>query len=221
MASSYSPLFPFPAGATKRKAYFAFHYDDIMRVNNVRNIWKIDHPDALHMRSFYDSSLWESRQLEGPDALKRLIREGVGYTSAVCVLVGSATWGRRWVRYEIARAVVDKRGLLGVHINNINHHVTRSVHPLGENPLDYLGVGKVQEGLYLSPRYYIFEKVVGTWVRYTDYTDPVSLPPYLGDPSPGYVMPLSTAVPLYDFVYNEGHKNIGTWIDWAASAVGR
>ena len=96
----------------KRKVYFSFHFDDIMRVNNVRNAWKIDHPDAPAMRSFYDSSLWESRQLDSPDSIKNLVRDGVGHTSAVCVLVGSNTWSRRWVRYEIARAVIDGRGLL-------------------------------------------------------------------------------------------------------------
>ena len=58
----------------KRKAFFSFHYDDIMRVNVVRNAWKIDHPDNALMRSFQDSSLWESRKLEGDDAVKRLIR---------------------------------------------------------------------------------------------------------------------------------------------------
>ena len=54
---------------TKRRAYFAFHFDDIMRVNNVRNAWKIDHPDNALYRSFQDISLWERRQLEGADAL--------------------------------------------------------------------------------------------------------------------------------------------------------
>ena len=128
MAGVNDPFNPFPsypsslremleaaAKPQKRKAYFAFHFTDIMRVNNVRNAWKIDHPDAAGMRSFYDSSLWESRKLEGPESVKRLIREGVEYTSAVCVLVGSETWSRQWVRYEIARAVIDDRGLLAVH----------------------------------------------------------------------------------------------------------
>ena len=59
--------------ATKRKVFFSFHYDDIMRVNNVRNAWKIDHPDNALMRSFYDSSLWESRKTEGDKSVKRLI----------------------------------------------------------------------------------------------------------------------------------------------------
>jgi hypothetical protein len=118
-----SSLAPFKA-AVKRKAFFSFHYDDIMRVNVVRNAWKIDHPDNALMRSFQDSSLWESRKLEGDDAVKRLIREGVEYTSAVCVLIGTETWLRRWVKYEIARAVIDGRGLLAVHLNSIRHHHT-------------------------------------------------------------------------------------------------
>jgi hypothetical protein len=48
----------------KRKAYFAFHFDDIMRVNNVRNAWKITHPDNALNRSFYDSSLWKVKSLK-------------------------------------------------------------------------------------------------------------------------------------------------------------
>src|SRR5580693_5388677 len=95
-----------PPPAVKRKAYFAFHFDDIMRVNNVRNAWKITHPDAAIHRSFYDSSLWESKKSEGDEAIKRLIREGVEYASAVCVLVGTETWSRRWVKYEMARSVI-------------------------------------------------------------------------------------------------------------------
>src|ERR1700683_1813608 len=108
---------PRPAPTKKRKVFFSFHFDDVMRVNVVRNAWKITHPDNALMRSFYDSSLWESRRLEAPESLKRLIREGVDYTSAVCVLIGSETWVRRWVRYEIARAIIDERGLLGVRLN--------------------------------------------------------------------------------------------------------
>jgi MTH538 TIR-like domain (DUF1863) len=152
------PVAPLRA-AVKRKAFFSFHYDDIMRVNVVRNAWKIDHPDNALMRSFQDSSLWESRKLEGDDAVKRLIREGVEYTSAVCVLIGTETWLRRWVKYEIARAVIDGRGLLAVHLNSIRHHHTQTPHTRGYNPLDFMAVGKVQPGVLSTPKYYLFEKL--------------------------------------------------------------
>ncbi len=130
------------APETKRKAFFSFHFEDIMRVNNVRNAWKIGDPESSSIRSFYDSSLWGNRKLSGPEAIKSLIRAGVVYTSAVCVLAGSLTWNRRWVRYEIARAIIDSRGLLTVHINNINHHQTKGPHPVGPNPLLHMGVAR-------------------------------------------------------------------------------
>lgn len=44
----------------KRRAFFSFNFEDVMRVNAVRNAWKITHPDSAFMRSFEDSSLWES-----------------------------------------------------------------------------------------------------------------------------------------------------------------
>src|SRR6516162_5702851 len=34
------------------------------------------------------------------ESIKKLITDGVKCTSAVCVLIGTETWGQRWVRYE-------------------------------------------------------------------------------------------------------------------------
>jgi MTH538 TIR-like domain (DUF1863) len=229
LAPSPSPS-PSLKPAVKRRAFFSFHYDDIMRVNVVRNAWKIDHRDNALMRSFQDSSLWESRKLEGDEAIKRLIREGVEYTSAVCVLIGTDTWVRRWVRYEMARAIVDGRGLLGVHLNSIRHHTTMTPHTRGYNPLDYMAVGKVQDNALQPPRYYLFEKLAAPngfgghewqWHRYSEYTLAVSLPPWLQDPAAGYVTPLSRNASIYDYITDKGHQNIGGWIDRAAQSAGR
>lgn len=218
---NFHPSRSFGAPVVKRKVFFSFHFADIMRVNNVRNAWKIDHPDAPNARSFYDSSLWESRKLEGDEALKRLIREGQEYTSAVCVLIGTDTWSREWVLYEIARSVIDNRGLLGVHINGINHHQRLRPDPLGASPFAVLGIEKYQPNALSIPLYYLSIRTSSGWQRYAKHTTSVALPRYLADPSPGYVMPLSTAVPVYDFVAGNGHKNIGAWVDAAAQAVGR
>jgi len=220
MAANY----PFPSPfveVKKRRAFFSFHYDDIMRVNNVRNAWKIDHPDTPAMRSFYDSSLWESRKLEGPDALKRLIREGVQNTSAICVLIGSETWSREWVRYEIARAIIDNRGLLGVHINGLKHHATGCPHPNGQNPFDHIGLCRQDNAYPGTSQYFLYEHNGSGWYPYTHYTQAVSLPAYLTPPSPGYIRQLSSSVPTYEFALQEGHRNIGAWIDAAAQRVGR
>lgn len=228
MANSYSSTLLGGAGApVKRKAYFAFHFDDVMRVNNVRNAWKITHPDSLLMRSFQDSSLWESKKLQGDDALKTLIRDGVQYTSAVCVLVGTETWSRRWVKYEIARSVVDGRGLLAVHINSLNHHQRRVPDALGYNPLHLLGIYKNQQNqFYIYEKKFILTNALTNqgewqWHPYSDYTQSVSLPRYLAAPDAGYIRPLSAGTAEHNYVLNDGHKNIGGWIDRAAQAVGR
>jgi hypothetical protein len=127
----------------------------------------------------------------------------------------------------MARAVIDGRGLLAVHLNNIKHHQNQCTHPLGLNPLAMLGVGRARLDPFSAPRYYLFEFVRSVvtgaygWHRYQDYTDPVKLPPWLIDPQPGYVTPLSYNASAYDYITNDGHKNIGAWIDRAAQSVGR
>jgi MTH538 TIR-like domain (DUF1863) len=196
----------------------------------VRNSWKITHPDSANNRSFYDSSLWESRKITNDEALKRLIRAGVRYTSAVCVLVGTNTWDRRWVRYEIARAIIDGRGLLTVHLNNINHHQTKGPHPLGHNPLAFMGIAKLQRDARLPPRYYLYEKrlvqngygqLTEEWNPYSDHTDPVKKPAWLTDTSVDHVVPLSVDAAEYDYELDHGNRNIGSWIDKAAKQAGR
>ncbi len=218
------------APETKRKAFFSFHFDDIMRVNNVRNAWKINHPDSSLNRSFYDSSLWEARKLVGPAGIKQLIRSGVLRTSAVCILAGSMTWDRRWVRYEIARAIIDGRGLLTVHLNGINHHQTKGPDPRGRNPLAHMGIAKLQPNKHLPPQYYLCEMnlvpdgyggAIEEWSRYSDYTLPVKKPAWLTDPSVNEVIPLSVDAAEYDYEQDHGHRNIGSWIDLAAKQAGR
>ena len=218
------------APETKRKVFFSFHFDDVMRVNNVRNTWKINHPDSSSNRSFYDSSLWEDRKLVSPDGIKQLVRLGVLSTSAVCVLAGSMTWDRRWVKYEIARAIVDGRGLLTVHLNSINHHQTKGTDPVGLNPLAYMGVAKLQPNTRLPAQYYLYEMklvpdgyggVIEQWSRYRDYTLSVKKPAWLTDPNVDYVMPLSVDAAEYDYELDHGHRNIGSWIDKAARQAGR
>jgi Thoeris protein ThsB, TIR-like domain len=229
------PLAPPPkpkpvAPDTVRRAFFSFHHDDIMRVNNVRQAWKIDHPDSAENRSFRDSSLWEARKLESPDAIKNVIRAGVLYTSAVCVLIGTMTWERQWVRYEIARAVIDGRGLLAVNLNNLPHHRTKTVHPRGLNPLAHMGIAKLQHGPLAVAEYFLCEMwfesdgrggQVENWALYKDYALAVKKPAWLRDPDIGYVTPLSADAAEYDYVLDNGHRNIGSWIDKAAKQAGR
>ena len=196
-----------------------------MRVNNVRKTWCIHHPDSSAMRSFYDRSIWEKSKAREPEALKNLMRVAVVNSSAVCVLIGTNTWKGRWVKYEIARAVADKRGLLAVHINGLNHIDRQAPDPHGYNPLHCMGVYHSN-----GDHYYIYENVVEVdaqtgqlrwaWRPYEDFKDPVELPRYIPSIEPGFVMPLSRHTSVNDFA-SAGHKDVGFWIDEAAVKAGR
>ncbi|WP_316225176.1 MULTISPECIES: TIR domain-containing protein [unclassified Bradyrhizobium] len=225
-----SPAPTYAPASIKRKGFFSFHYADIIRVNNVRNAWKINAPGREDKRQFFDRSLWESVQRKNPDGLKNLIRGGMAHASVVCVLVGTETWARPWVRYEIARSVIDKKGLLAVHLNGLRHHQRLTADARGENPLDFMAVGSPKQGLhYLYER--VWHQVVRNgqltwdwrWEKYSKYSSPVPLPKYIqaNPPRVGHVVPLSEVTAIYDYVAEEGHKNIGAWIDKAALRAGR
>ena len=201
---------------TRRKAFFSFHFDDVMRVNVVRNAFKIYYPQNTILPTFYDSSLWEARKLESDDSLKNLIRGGVECTSVVCVLIGTSTWTRRWVKYEIARSVIDEKGLVGIHINGVNHHQTKLPHIRGLNPISQMAVGKMVDGTFR-----LFEKTPRGWERYKDYLASIKLPSYLVEPQVGYVTALNFGTREYDFTLQNGHINIGGWLDMAATDAGR
>ena len=223
-------VFPPPPAAIpqiKRKVYFAFTFSDILRVNNVRQIGKIGPRESRNARTFYDRSIWERRSIRNDEGLKNLMRNGVKHSSAVCVLIGTDTWDSRWVKYEIARAVIDGRGLFSVHINSLNHNARRVPDPWGYNPLRSMGVYKD-----LSGRFFIWEKHVviknvetgelgWEWRAYEDYTDPVPLPRYITNIPFQHIMALSAVTREYDFIANEGAKNLGFWIDAAAVSAGR
>ncbi|MBC6402288.1 MAG: TIR domain-containing protein [Hyphomonadaceae bacterium] len=102
----------------KRRVFFSFHYqDDVRRVNRIRNSWRYNHESTRESEGFFDAGIWETSRRTGPDSLKNLIREGIKNTSVTCVLAGARTYGRRWVRYELARSVIKGNGLLAVKIH--------------------------------------------------------------------------------------------------------
>ena len=214
-------------GAVNRKVYFAFDFDDLMRVNNVRQVGKVGPREQKGPWSFSDRSIWERRDIKNEENLKNLMRQAVRFSSVVCVLTGTKTWQSRWVKYEIARSVVDERGLLAIHLNGINHHQHKTPDQRGASPLHFMGVYTAPNG-----NFFLYEKhVIVTdqarsqlgfeWHPYADFTDPVPLPRYMTMPAVGTVMPLAVYTREYDMVVHDGYANMGAWFDAAAVAVGR
>lgn len=180
---------------------------------NVRKSWVVT--DDREDRGFFDSSVFEATKRESEDALKKFLREGLANTSVTCVLTGSQTWQRRWVKYEIARSVIKGNGLLNVHIHKLKNQDQKTA-TKGADPLSGVGLYKANGKVLLA------EWKGGKWVQYGDYKSPIPetdlwFPP----PTSENVVPLSTHYMSYDFVGNSGRTNIGEWIEQAAQAAGR
>src|SRR5438105_4690502 len=151
-----------------RRVFFSFHYEDVItfRANVVR---KHDVTKEVGEAGFFDTSLWEATKLQGKPALKRLINSGLEQTSVTCVLIGTETWKRPWVRYEILKSYERGNALLGIHINSINDR-NKQTFPQGLNPFDYLGFYIDEYGKRPS-----YQELNGTnWNHYEDLVPAVT-----------------------------------------------
>lgn len=188
-----------------KRVYFAFHYQDVIdfRANVVR---KHNFTKGVESAGYFDASIWEESKKKGDLALKRLINSELEYTSVTAVLIGSQTYARRWVRYEIMKSVERGNVVLGVHINNVPDK-NRQTKPLGSNPLDYLGLLISDDGKKGSPTVWDGQK----WIFNSD------LNPFEIDEQPvekrGKNFQLSHWFRTYDWVTDDGYHNFSNWIE--------
>lgn len=198
-----------------RRTFFSFHYTpDVWRAWNVRNCWVVK-PEDQASSGFFDSSVFEASKKESDDSLKAFLRNGVKNTSVTCVLTGTDTWNRRWVRYEIARSLIKGNGLLTVYIHGVKDKDGK-VAAKGADPLAQLGVYRTEKGIYLA------EWKGGKWIKYDDYT--LAIPEsdlWFTAPGDNNVVQLSNHCLSYDFTAQNGRQNIGGWIETAAGLAGR
>jgi len=204
------------AAIQKRRVFFSFHYQhDIWRANQVRNSWRYNKNNSRIAEGFYDGSIWETAQRTSDTSLKQLIRDGIKNTSVTCILAGSNTAYRRWVRYEIARSVIKQNGLLTVKIHNLKNYKGQYSME-GTDPLSVMGVYKVGfEDFRLA------ELRNSAWVQYQDYTQSVSLPSNWIKPTSRDVIALNQYADCYYYVQGYGSSNFASWVRNAALAVGR
>ncbi len=190
-----------------KRVFFSFHYDDVktFRANVVRN-HGITKP-TVEEAGFFDASIWEDAKRHGDAAVKRLINSNLDNTTVTCALIGSETWRRRWVRYEILKSYDRSNLLFGVHINSVPDK-NRQTFPQGRTPFDYLGFIVSNDGR--SHTYYEHDGVV--WKKYEDLP-PKGMNYNKQHWSTGFK--LSTWVPCYDWVPGNGYENFSAWVDSA------
>lgn len=187
-----------------RRVFFAFHYKDVVefRANAVRNHNIVKQEDA----EYFDASLWEEEKKSGEAAVKRMVNAAVERTTVTAVLIGSETWTRRWVRYEIMKSLNRGNLLLGIHINSIRGKdgLTK---PNGPNPFEYLGYRFSEDGRSVT----LWEWNGREWVTYADLAGW-----NFGEAKPaqsrGQFYQLSKLARVHDWMGDEGYKNFDAWI---------
>ena len=97
-----------------RRVFFSFHYKpDNWRASQVRNIGKVEGNSPA------TDNDWETVTKGGAAAIKEWIEGQMYGRSCVVVLVGENTAGRKWINYEIQKAVEAGKGLVGIHVNKL------------------------------------------------------------------------------------------------------
>lgn len=189
-----------------KRVFFSFHYEDVktFRANVVRNHSLLK---EVGTAGFFDASIWEDAELHGDDSVKRLINSNLINTSVTCVLIGSETWQRRWVRYEILKSYDRGNKLFGIHINSIKDK-NNQIFTKGPNPFDNLGFYINSQGTVNNYQ----DRNGVDWKIYNDLT------PTIGNFDRKYWNKgyrLSEWVPCYDWTTQNGYNNFATWVDSA------
>ncbi|MFD2918108.1 TIR domain-containing protein [Terrimonas rubra] len=115
----------------KRQIFYSFHYDnDVFRVQQIRNIGALEENQPVSIND------WEKVKQGGPRAIEQWIDSNLKGKSCLIVLIGTETYSRPWVKYEIEKAWRDGKGVLGVYIHNINCMKNGRCNQ-GLNPFEY------------------------------------------------------------------------------------
>ena len=187
-----------------KRVYFAFHYQDVIdfRANVVR---KHNFAEGVESAGYYDHSMWEEARNTSPEALRRLINQELEGTSVTVVLIGSHTWQRRWVRYEIFQSVRRANRILGIHINSIKGR-DKLTKDLGPNPFNNMGLEFNANGLTARP----YEWTNGGWYYNPDIGSySLATKPH---PLKGQDARLTKWYLVYDWVADDGYANFSSWI---------
>jgi hypothetical protein len=190
-----------------KRVFFSFHYKDVaeLRANVVRNSW-LTKPDR-QAAGFFDASIWEEAKKQSDLALKRLINGGVDGTTNTCVLVGSETYARPWVRYEIFKSLLRGNHLFAVHINSIKGK-DQLTKPLGQNPFDYLSVRFAADGKTGE----LVEWKEKEWVPYTQIDGKAVHDVRAPAGYAGKSVQLKDLYKTWDWVADDGYNNFSNWL---------
>jgi len=192
-----------------KRVFFCFDHQDVVdvRARVVLDYWKmISNGDFT---GYFDPSVWDAAKENGPEAVKRLVDNAIAGTTTTCVLIGSHTWERKWVRYEIMRSLKKGNLLVGVHINSIPGK-DNETKPLGQNPFEELGFTVSESGATVT----LWEMVQAKWRKYEeiDGGDSYHLSLAVDASLQGEGFNLTHYSTTYDWIEDQGYKNFSLWV---------
>jgi hypothetical protein len=195
-----------------RRVFFAYHYqNDVQRAQIVSKSW-VTKPDR-ESAGFLNNLEFESKKRAGNELLKRFLTDAMAGSSVTCVLIGTETAFRPWVRYELVRSFQSGRGIFGVYVNSIAGWDSKPS-LAGPNPLDRLAY-KIMNGQVTWA-----EETNGQWRTYSEVA-PGSMSELSYPIAGGEYAVFSKIFPTYQWHANNGYSNLGNWIETAARAAGR
>lgn len=197
-----------------KKVFFSFHYQDVIdfRANVVRNHWVTK--EKQDPAGYIDSSIWEEAKKTSSLALKRLINSELDGTSNTCVLVGTGTYKRDWVRYEIFKSIHKGNHLFAVHINGIKGK-DEQTKDLGKNPFDCTGVRFNEDGSQYAfitradtdSKWYYWEEIDSKKYHINNY-----FKKDYAKENAGKCISLSKFFKIYKWNKDDGYNNFKNWV---------
>ena len=121
-----------------RRVFYSFHYKpDHWRASQVRNAGVVEGNQPV------SDNAWETVTKGGAKAIQAWIDDQLHGRSCTVVLIGSATAGRKWIKYEIEKSWNDGKGVLGVYVHHLKD-AAGNQSTKGRNPFEdfTLGSGK-------------------------------------------------------------------------------
>jgi hypothetical protein len=153
-----------------RRAFFSFHHkNDVWKSNIIRNSWvsKKDREAA----GFIDAADFERVRKEGDEAIFNWIDGQLHNTSVTVVLIGTLTYKRKYVKYEIHKSFEKGNGILGIYIHELkDHHGETSLK--GSIKFGQIGIGKDGKPVHFEKEFLCYEWVaddgynnLGDWIE--------------------------------------------------------
>ncbi len=118
----------------KRKTFFSFHFaNDSWRASQVRNIGVLEGNEPV------SDNDWEEIKKKGDKAIENWIDNQLKGKSCTVILIGAETANRKWIKYEIEKSWVLKKGIVGIKIHNLkDQNGNQSVE--GKNPFEQFSI---------------------------------------------------------------------------------